>query len=84
MSNPPFSDGGFSVYGVVIKRLRSKNVKAFYTDIIVKQVIIFMKEIIHIQQIIITHIEDIGLIHPFRRILYILFSEFLYTLFIHG
>ena len=21
MSNPPFSDGGFSVYGVVIKRL---------------------------------------------------------------
>ena len=23
VSNPPFSDGGFSVYGVVIKRLRN-------------------------------------------------------------
>ena len=22
MSNPPFSDGGFSVYGVIIKQLR--------------------------------------------------------------
>ena len=25
MSNPPFSDGGFSVYGVVIKRLQKKS-----------------------------------------------------------
>ena len=59
-----------------------EDITAFFSKIIIK-VIILMKEIIHIQKIIIAHIPDIFWSHSLWWILNILLSEFLDEFFLH-
>lgn len=56
-----------------------EDIKAFLEFIIVK-IIIFSQEIMHIQQVRISHVFDKLRSHSFRRIFHILLSEFLYDL----
>lgn len=60
-----------------------EDIKTFFSKIIIK-VIILMKEITHIQKIIIAHILDIFWGHSFWWILNILLSEFLDEFFFHS
>lgn len=59
-----------------------EDIKTFFSEIIIK-IIILMKEIIHIQKVVITHVTDIFWSHSFGRILNILLSEFLDVFFFH-
>lgn len=47
-----------------------EKIKSFFTKIVI--IIKFMKKIVHIQKVIVTHEFDIMVTHTFRRIFYIL------------
>lgn len=69
--------------GIAKKDRGLEDIKTFFSKIIIK-VIILMKEIIHIQEILVIHILDIFWGHSFRWVLDILLSEFFDEFFFHS
>ena len=68
--------------GAAKQMMQSKDIKTFFQSIIV-QVIVFGKEIVHVQKVGVSHVPDQCRGHSFWRIFNIFLSELPDELFVH-